>query len=264
MTIIAFNRYWVIRWPWVLVNVLAVSLLLGLAFWQWQRAAEKTQTLARIADWQQQDAVDLAQLPTLKAKSRDGVQLDFNGRWLAPMVWLVDNQMVNGRIGYDVLVAVEDVSAADSSRDSLQDSLQGKSAAQKKSAALLVNLGWVEAPAQREFLPAINIPQELHVRGIFRTDIKGVLLGTNIENKGVWPMRIQQVDVESLSTYFNQPLMAGLAYQEKNSPYLVHYRPVIFPPERHKAYAVQWFLLALAVLVVALAASSRKYPQGLE
>src|SRR6187431_3613578 len=124
MTIIAFNRYWVIRWPWVLVNVLAVSLLLGLAFWQWQRAAEKTQTLARIADWQQQGAVDLAQLSTLKAKNRDGVQLDFNGRWLAPMVWLVDNQMVNGRIGYDVLVAVADVSAADSSQDSLQDSLQ--------------------------------------------------------------------------------------------------------------------------------------------
>ena len=45
MTIIAFNRYWVIRWPWVLINFLAVSLLLGLSFWQWQRATEKIQTL---------------------------------------------------------------------------------------------------------------------------------------------------------------------------------------------------------------------------
>jgi surfeit locus 1 family protein len=246
MTIIAFNRYWVVRWPWVLINVFVLALLLGLSFWQWQRAAEKTQTLARIADWQQQGAVDIARLSTINATSRDGVQLDFMGRWLSPMVWLVDNKMVNGRIGYDVLIAVEDTSGLEN------------------AAALLVNLGWVAAPLQRDVLPAVNIPAELRVQGIFRTRIKGVLLGTNIENKGVWPMRIQQVDVESLSAYFKRPLVAGLAYQEKNSPFLLHYRPVILPPERHKAYALQWFLLAVAVVVIALVASARKHPQGIE
>jgi surfeit locus 1 family protein len=246
MTIIAFNRYWVVRWPWVLINVFVLALLLGLSFWQWQRAAEKTQTLARIADWQQQGAVDIARLSTINATSRDGVQLDFMGRWLSPMVWLVDNKMVNGRIGYDVLIAVEDTSGLEN------------------AAALLVNLGWVAAPLQRDVLPAVNIPAELHVQGIFRTRIKGILLGTNIENKGVWPMRIQQVDVESLSAYFKRPLVAGLAYQEKNSPFLLHYRPVILPPERHKAYALQWFLLAVAVVVIALVASARKHPQGVE
>jgi surfeit locus 1 family protein len=246
MTIIAFNRYWVVRWPWVLINVFVLALLLGLSFWQWQRAAEKTQTLARIADWQQQGAVDIARLSTINATSSDGVQLDFMGRWLSPMAWLVDNKMVNGRIGYDVLIAVEDTSGLEN------------------AAALLVNLGWVAAPLQRDVLPAVNIPAELRVQGIFRTRIKGILLGTNIENKGVWPMRIQQVDVESLSAYFKRPLVAGLAYQEKNSPFLLHYRPVILPPERHKAYALQWFLLAVAVVVIALVASARKHPQGIE
>ena len=253
MTIIAFNRYWVVRWPWVVINLLVVTLLLGLSYWQWQRAAEKTRTLARIANWQQQGSVNLEQLAAIGVREQDGIQLDFNGRWLAPMVWLVDNQMVNGRVGYDVLVAVEDASAADP-----QGTLQ------EKSAALLVNLGWVAAPAQREFLPTINIPQALRVEGIFRTDIKGVLLGTNLENKGVWPMRIQQVDVETLSAYLNRPLINGLVHQEKNSPFQLHYRPVILPPERHKAYALQWFLLAVAVLVVALTASARKHPQGIE
>lgn len=254
MTIIAFNRYWVVRWPWVLINLLVLALLLGLSFWQWQRAAEKIQTLARIADWQQQGAVDIARLSTINATRRDGVKLDFMGRWLSPMVWLVDNKMVNGRIGYDVLVAVEDTSATGSAQGSSQE----------KATALLVNLGWVAAPLQRNLLPAVNVPAELRVQGIFRTRIKGVLLGTNIENKGVWPMRIQQVDVESLSVYLNRPLVTGIAYQEKNSPFLIHYRPVILPPERHKAYALQWFLLAVAVVVIALAASSRKHPQGIE
>jgi surfeit locus 1 family protein len=246
MTIIAFNRYWVVRWPWILINLLVLVLLLGLSFWQWQRATEKTQTLARIAKWQQQGAVDIARLLAINATGRDAVQMDFTGRWLAPMVWLVDNKMVNGRIGYDVVIAVEDVSASDS------------------SSALLVNLGWVAAPLQRDFLPTVNIPAELRVQGIFRTRITGVLLGTNIENKGVWPMRIQQVDLESLSAHLNRPLMSGLTYQEKNSPFLIHYRPVILPPERHKAYALQWFLLAIAVVVIALIASAHKHPQGIE
>lgn len=246
MTIIAFNRYWVVRWPWVLINLLVLALLLGLSFWQWQRAAEKTQTLARIANWQQQGAVDIARLTTINTTVRDGVQMDFIGRWLAPMVWLVDNKMVNGRIGYDVLIAVEDDSAS------------------VDSVALLVNLGWVAAPMQRDFLPAVDIPPELRVQGIFRTRITGVLLGTNIENKGVWPMRIQQVNIESLSLQLNRTLVQGLTYQEKNSPFLIHYQPVILPPERHKAYALQWLLLAFAVVVIALVASARKHPQGIE
>lgn len=246
MTIIAFNRYWVVRWPWVLINLLVLALLLGLSLWQWQRATEKTQTLARIAMLQQQGAVDIARLLAINATGRDAVQMDFTGRWLAPMVWLVDNKMVSGRIGYDVVIAVEDVSAAED------------------SAALLVNLGWVAAPLQRDVLPALDIPTEMRVQGIFRTRITGVLLGTNIENKGTWPMRIQQVDIESLSVHLNRPLISGLTYQEKNSPYLIHYRPVILPPERHKAYALQWFLLAIAVVVIALLASARKHPQGIE
>jgi len=246
MTIIAFNRYWVIRWPWVMINLLVVTLLLGLSLWQWQRAAEKTQTLVRIAGWQQQGAMDLTQLSGIDVNTRDGLQLAFTGRWLAPMVWLVDNQMVNGRIGYDVLIAVEDVSS------------------RENPVVALLNLGWIAAPLQRDFLPAVNVPAELQVQGIFRTRIKGVLLGTNIENNGVWPMRIQQVDIESLSKHFQQPLVNGLIYQGKNSPFIVHYRPVILPPERHKAYALQWFLLAIAVVVIALAASAHKYPQGIE
>jgi surfeit locus 1 family protein len=246
MTIIAFNRYWVVRWPWVLINLLVLAMLLGLSFWQWQRATEKTQTLARIANWQQQDAVDIARLKMMNATGRDGAQLDFMGRWLSPMVWLVDNKMMKGRIGYDVLIAVEDVSASED------------------SSALLVNLGWVAAPLQRDFLPAVNIPAELRVQGIFRTRITGILLGTNIENKRVWPMRIQQVDLESLSAHLDRPLVSGLTYQENSSPFLIHYRPVILPPERHKAYALQWFLLAVAVVVITLVASARKYPQGIE
>jgi surfeit locus 1 family protein len=266
MTLVAFNRYWVIRWPWVLVNLVAVSILVSLSLWQLSRATEKMQTLARIANWQQQGAVGASQLSHIDADKIDGLQLDFHARWLSPMVWLLDNQMVNGRVGYDVIVAVEEVLSTDPlSSDSLNsDQLRSEpvvsTPSAKKQTAVLVNLGWVEAPAGRDVLPTISIADELRIQGIFRTKTKGLLLGTNLENKGkgVWPMRIQQMDAESLAPYVQQPLHPGFIYQQKDSPFGIHYRPVVLPPERHRAYALQWGLLAVAVIVIALAASARK------
>lgn len=249
MTIVAFNRYWVIRWPWVLVNLVAVTILIGLSLWQLSRATEKTQTLARIADWQQQGAVGTAQLSQVDINKVDGLQLDFHARWLSPMIWLLDNQIVDGRIGYDVIIAVEEKSGANHSNNQ---------ATIKNPSAVLVNLGWVAAPAQRNSLPQIVVPEELQVQGIFRTRTKGLLLGTNLEDQGVWPMRIQQLDTEFLAPYLSLPLHAGVVYQQQNSPFILHYNPVILPAERHRAYALQWGLLAVAVVVIALAASARK------
>lgn len=246
MTIIALNRYWVIRWPWVLVSLMMVFVLMILSFWQLSRATEKTQTLARIANWQQQGAVNIEKISLMDGNNIDGLQMDFSARWLSPMVWLLDNQVVDGRIGYDVIVAVEDTVAAKNI------------VAAEKTPAILVNLGWVAAPAQRDLLPQVVIPHTLHVQGIFRTRTTGLLLGTNLEDAGVWPMRIQQLDVKSLAPYAHEPLHAGVIYQQQNSPFVLHYNPVILPAERHRAYALQWALLAIAVIVIAVAASARK------
>jgi len=249
MTIIAFNRYWVVRWPWVLVNLLVVGLLLGLCFWQLSRATEKSQTLARIADWQQQGAVGSEQLSRVDPNIIDGVQLDFNARWLSPHIWLWDNQIVNGRFGYDVIIAVEEIMNGNNITNSHPS---------ESPAVVLVNLGWLAAPLARDQLPVVNVPAELRVQGIYRTRITGLLLGANVEDKGSWPMRVQQLDTLAFANYLQRPLHSGVIYQQKSSPFLVHYRPVILPPERHRAYALQWGLLALAVIVIALAASARK------
>jgi cytochrome oxidase assembly protein ShyY1 len=122
---------------------------------------------------------------------------------------------------------------------------------------MLVNLGWVAAPAGRERLPQVQIPAVIDVHGLLRTQLGGFRLGQNIEDKGRWPMRIQQVYVPALDPYMRSALYPGLVYQMESSSFLIHYQPVVISPERHRAYALQWGLLAFAVLVVALAASSR-------
>jgi surfeit locus 1 family protein len=70
-------------------------------------------------------------------------------------------------------------------------------------------------------------------------------------------MRVQTIDVPSLATTVSQPLFHGVFYQEK-SPFQYHYQAVVLPPEKHRAYALQWLLLAIAVVMVAMAASYQK------
>lgn len=261
MKLSAFGHGWVLRWPWVLAVLAVAAVPAGLSVWQWQRGEDKLATLARIAQWEREGAVGLARLAELAyedghaAAGRapmavvDGVQLDFAARWVAPMVWLVDNRIVDRQPGYDVVIAVEDIADVRAA---------GTSGAAPRAA--LVNLGWVAAEGGRDALPLPAIPAQLRVQGIFRTDVTGLLLGANVEDHGRWPMRIQQADPAQLAAWLAVPLAPGLIQQQQGSPFHIHYRPVVLPPERHRGYALQWGLIALAVIGVALAASARRLP----
>ena len=76
-------------------------------------------------------------------------------------------------------------------------------------------------------------------------------------------MRVIGAGLLSLSVtlaWLAVPLAPGLIQQQQASPFHIHYRPVVLPPERHRGYALQWGLIALAVIGVALAASARRLP----
>jgi surfeit locus 1 family protein len=249
MRINAFNHYWLIRWYWLVLFLLALSLLVGLSLWQLQRATEKTTILSRMDAWQQKRALDIVALKNFFAESPtqsvDAAPVEFKARWLAPYVWLLDNKIVKGRVGYDVVIPVL----------SFDDSL-GQQADQQP--AVLVNLGWIEAPRSRADLPKLMLPNEFSIRGIFRTQVSGVLLGQNVESKNQWPMRAQQIDLSEFSRQLGIALLSGVIYQQGQSPFELHYKPVVMSPEKHRAYAVQWALLALALMVITVIASAHK------
>lgn len=237
MDIIALNRCWVIHLRWLLVTLMVVAALLGLAFWQLQRAAYKTELLQRFAQLQQSGAVNAQTIKNLTQELADGLQISASAHWLSPGIWLLDNQMLQGRIGYDVIVP-------------MQLNTTGE--------IFLVNLGWVAAPMDRAQLPRVNVPTQFNLQGVLRVHPGGFRLGKNSEPNGRWPMRIQQIDIDELSAYLKQPLYSGIIYQLHNTPYVVHYKPVVMSPERHRAYALQWVLLAVAVIIIAFAASLKR------
>ncbi|WP_337879999.1 SURF1 family protein [Rheinheimera sp.] len=225
------------QWLLVFITLAAFLLLCKLALWQWHRADEKQQLLQQQASWQQQGAMAWTQLPQADAQQLDGILIQGKAVWQKPALWLLDNQVLSGRAGYDVVIPV------------LVD---------QRPPLLLVNLGWVEAPPGRDELPQVQIPVQFELQGLLRTQLGGVLLGQNLEDTGLWPQRMQQVVPAELSKVLGQPLYSGLVYQQ-HSPFRYHYQSVVMPPEKHRAYAVQWALLALVVLCVAGALWRREF-----
>lgn len=235
MHIIALNRCWVIHWRWLLITLVAAGLLMALALWQLQRAAYKRDLSVRLEHLDLAGAVNSQQLQHLSIGDADGVRIAASAHWLAPYIWLLDNQMLHGKIGYDVIAP-------------MQLDATGE--------VVLTNLGWVAAPLNRTTLPDIKLPKNFKLEGIVRTRMGGFSLGNNIESNSNWPMRIQRLAVDEFSAQIKTPLYMGVIYQLRNSSYLVHYQAVVMSPERHEAYALQWALLALAVLIIAAYASS--------
>ena len=103
----------------------------------------KTAWLAQMAKMQQAGPRTLAQTDWQHPESLDGQPLQGKAEWVSPYVWLLDNQIVNGEVGCDVLIPVR---------------------AEGGSSLLLVNLGWVPAPSDRSQLPNPAIPAAMTLK----------------------------------------------------------------------------------------------------
>lgn len=229
-----FGQLFKVNWVWLLITLTAFTILIKLSHWQWQRAGEKTLQLQQIAVIQQQGALSGNQLLAQGAAQLDGAMLVDTAYWLPPYIWLLDNQILNGRVGYDVIIPMQ---FADN------------------STLVLVNLGWLAAGDNRQLLPEPQIPVQLDLEALVRSEpANTLLLGQNLEG-GSYPMRMQQIDYALLQQQLPLSLYPAVLYQQRVSDFIPHYQPVVMPPDKHRGYAVQWFGLAIAVLMVALAAS---------
>lgn len=226
------------RWQYaaVLITVAAFLLLSKLAWWQWQRAEEKTQQLQQISAWQQQDGVPLQQLSVAELAQFDGAPLQGEAFWVSPYIWLVDNQILNGVVGYDVLIPVQ---------------------AKGSKLVLLVNLGWTAGTPERSVLPKVEVPSSFELNGVLRDAPRPFVLGQNVEVSRTYPHRVQAIVPADLAESSGLSLVDAVFYQQR-SAFQPHYLPVIMPPEKHRAYAVQWALLAIAVVFVAVAVRYQK------
>ncbi len=235
---------WKLNWKLVLFSLLLLPLLTGLGFWQLERAAEK---MTIQESWREQQA--LAPVPFEEisgSSSTDFRRVSLRGHFDGEHYWLVENRILDGNLGYEVLMPfyLASVSA--------------------KADLVLVNRGWVAAGAYRDQLPEFETPV-----GIIR--ISGSLVEPS-DNRFIkptdhqgdkWPRRILEIDPRHLGAQLEPEVGSATVHDailqidgDNAAALKVHWQPINMTPTKHRGYAVQWFSMAFVLLILTLFANS--------
>jgi len=215
--------------PGVLIS-LTLWGLLSLGFWQLDRAEEKRVIEQVIVLAQSNPAELVVQPSTLIGKEHYQVLL--KGRYDNNKQFVYDNQIVNSNAGYYVLTPF----------------------VLENNTAILVNRGFVPWYGNREKLADINVSEN-------KTTIKVKLIKPKqriklkqqyIEEK--FPLLIQSLDIDKISDltgYQIVPMLAQLDVKAENG-FFRQWKPFYGSVDKHLGYALQWFLMALVLSIIAI------------
>lgn len=217
-----------------------VVLFLWLGNWQLNRAAAKTTILEQSHD-QSSKAVESLPLDRDEYESIRYSQVTVDGSYDIEHQFLLDNQVKHHKVGYSVFTPVK---------------IAGS------NTAVLVDRGWVAQGQTREMRPDIQFAQvDSAIAGsLYSPFSEGVRLGSLDNGELLWPRVIQFLDFEAISErlgYHLLPVIIRLSPDAKNG-YLREWKTVSFGPDKHLGYAVQWFGLAAAMLVILMVLGLKK------
>ena len=215
-------------WPSLMVSVV-FSLLIGLGCWQVQRYHEKNDLLTRF-----QTAAHATPLSFSKMNTRADIRFQHmrvTGRYLNNKTLLLQNRFYSSHVGFDVLTPLK---------------IPGK------NEVLLVNRGWVPILKNQQPAPIQRVFGMQHLTGYIKVlDKHAFILGKNILEPLQWPLKIQKIDFKQLSELTHASFYPFILYLDPHQPhgFIRAWQPINMQPERHLGYAVQWFAMAVALVV---------------
>ncbi len=221
-----------LNWKVTLLSVLLLPLLLRLGYWQLERGEEKQQL---------QDQINVAlSLPRVLL---DGFEpeppllrkVTLQGHFESAKYWLLANQVRNARVGYEVIVPYR----------------------LESGVLVLVNRGWVQAPATRDKLPEVVFSPSNELRGRLYLPSENAMV-RNLEKQVGWPKRIQKLLPEQATEQLGEPVYSAIlriAYDDP-SALVTQWRWLNSTQDKHNGYAFQWFAMAFALCVTWLFSNS--------
>ena len=156
---------------------------------------------------------------------------------------LLDNMMHKGRPGYHVLTPL------------LTPSL-----------TVLVNRGWVPADRDRSVLPDLSVTDEerLITGRLDYLPRPGIKIEPPAPNADApWPRRMLFPSITEIGDMLGQqPFTFQVLLDDgADNGFIREWRPTVMGPERHVGYAVQWFGLALTLVIIYIVVNLKKAKQ---
>jgi surfeit locus 1 family protein len=230
-------------WPTV-ATLLLLPLMIGLGVWQLERAAWKQEIVDTHADRGRVSPVSLQSLPDYR--DAEAYRRVFaRGYYDMDHQLLLDNRTHEGHAGYHVLTPLR---LAESDK------------------TVLVNRGWVPVGNSRAILPDIpGTTGEVLVDATIKLPPSKLFrLGSMDEVHEGWPQVVQQMEMNELEERLGYPLEPLILLLENDDEFgfVRDWKPVYgVTPDKHRAYAVQWFTLAAVLLMIYIGVNSKRIPR---
>ena len=233
------------EWEWrtTLLTACLLPVLVGLGFWQLQRADEKTAIASLNAQRAASPPAVLGDLTRADPQSLAYRRTIVRGHFLPEATIFLDNQIRDGRYGHDVLgVFVDDGSGL----------------------GVLLNRGWVAGDPARRSLPTVDLPtQNLSLEAtVYVPPGRPYLLAEERFDELTWPVLVQEANGHALREAIERVTGLTLFPRElrlaANQPagFRRDWPVVNVSSQKHTGYAVQWFTMAAALLLFAVFRSS--------
>lgn len=230
-----FHRCFTFNWLKTLGVILLSLFFIYLGLWQLNRADEKKSMLK--AEQHLSAKIPIKWQANIKPKQYQKIIVQ--GQYLSQTL-LLDNQHYEHQFGYNVLTPLL-----------LPD---GK--------IVLIDRGWIKGNLDRRKLPAITFPNKsLQLLGqVYYPSSKNWVLGQILEEKTPSLAVIEQIDPVKISQFLHKsvyPFIIRLNKLEKDG-YIREWSIISMSPMRHKAYALQWFAMALVIWLIFIGLSLKK------
>lgn len=223
-----------------IVTLLVLPVLLKLGFWQLDRAEEKRELIALFKQQNEQGPISINDKLKLDLKLNYR-EAKVSGNYDSGKQIYIDNKIYQGKLGVYAVTPFK-----------LKNS----------EFSILVNRGWVPMAQDRNSLPDIKTDTDLlNLAGKIKiVENKPFTLGDKFQSNDGWPALIQWLnikDIEQKSQLKLLPYIFLLDDKDK-SGYVREWKPVVMLPEKSISYAVQWFSLALALIIIYIVVNLKK------
>ena len=208
------KAYHILRFFFLVFTVLCI--------WQIQRGLQKD----RIYTHQVTDSKALVDIQTLSRRSVYYRKTIIEGRFIDDKTLFLDNRTRDGRVGYEVITPFI-----------------------SQGVIYTVNRGWIKSDLDRSFsapesLPSIDTALVGEYRPIYQD-------GSFYQERRDGKIIISSIKQAELEKIWQMPIDKGWLAQEQGLGLAqVQPRLSMNPAYRHYGYALQWFLMAVALLIL--------------
>ncbi len=227
------------RWrrpSWFALALTAIGMLIfvRLGVWQLDRAAEAQRILAAFAAAPDAAYEDFSSARSAPPDARYP-HVRVRGHFVADRGYLRDEQVRDGKLGVEAYAAF---------------------AVDGDSALLLVDRGWIAWSRDRNSQPALPplSADAIELSGVYAPfPGSGIRVGGDaLSAQSTWPKLTLAVDAREIAADLKAPLLPRVLLLDPDaaSGFAREWTPNLMPPQRHQAYAFQWFAFALAALVI--------------